>query len=196
MELVAPAPTASMIVTMPSMVTYPAETGGTIQLPADATGTVGVNIDGMDIENLSLTAGVANFGYRLDVCSSYTFTFSYSGDAKYPGTTVTKEVQVAKGNSSIIGLDVDDIIYPAKALIHVEVTSGATGEVSCRVYNGETSQTFSGTLQVYEGRSMVTIDALGLAVGTYNVEATYLGDENYNPSSPTTTQFSVNSYNP
>lgn len=136
----------------------------------------------------------------------HTYRVSFPGDENFSPTEVTGSWEVIKFNSSILSINVDDTTYPNKAVIEAFVTSGTTGQVSCRVYNGETSQTLSGTLEsdpyiIAVGPEnipamRVRIDAWGLAVGTYNVEATYLGDENFNPSAPATTQFSVFPQNP
>ena len=89
------------IVTMPSVVTYPDRVAGTIQLPSDTTGTVGVEIEGIGkIEDLSLTAGVANFYYLIEP-ANYSFIFTYSGDAKYPSTTVKKPIEVVRGTPDL-----------------------------------------------------------------------------------------------
>ena len=86
---------------MPSVVTYPDRVAGTIQLPSDTTGTVGVEIEGIGkIEDLSLTAGVANFYYLIEP-ANYSFIFTYSGDAKYPSTTVKKPIEVVRGTPDL-----------------------------------------------------------------------------------------------
>ena len=105
----------------------------------------------------------------------------YLGDNKYLSSENTTKFTVSKVGS-FVNVAVSDIKVGDDAVINIAVPDDATGNVTVNI-NGK-------SYNVTTKYGMASIKVAGLANGTYDVKAVYLGDNKY-LSSENTTKFTV-----
>ena len=105
----------------------------------------------------------------------------YLGDNKYLSSENTTKFTVSKVGS-FVNVAVSDIKVGDEAVINIAVPDDATGNVTVNI-NGK-------SYNVTTKYGMASIKVAGLANGTYDVKAIYLGDNKY-LSSENTTKFTV-----
>ena len=105
----------------------------------------------------------------------------YLGDNKYLSSENTTKFTVSKVGS-FVNVAVSDIKVGDEAVINIAVPDDATGNVTVNI-NGK-------SYNVTTKYGMASIKVAGLANGTYDVKAVYLGDNKY-LSSENTTKFTV-----
>lgn len=157
-----------------------------ISLPADATGTLTVTVDGKKYTQ-TLTNGKATVNIPKLNDGSHNITVTYSGDAKYESITKSSVVNVnttvidnstdVKDNVTII-VSAGDITVGDDALIKVTSSQNSI-KITVTVNDKDYEITGSGTLTVPD-----------LAVGKYNVVAKFVGDDKFN-GAVNSTEFNV-----
>ena len=144
-----------------------------IELPDDATGSVEVVI-GNITQNVNIKDGKASVTIANLSAGQYTAAIQYSGDNKYNSAKTTASFNVNKHESKV-DISADDIEIGKTAVVTINVTPGATGNVTV-VVNGK-----SQVVELKDSKATLTIE--NLAAGDYKVEATYNGDAKYLTSS-------------
>ena len=144
-----------------------------IELPDDATGSVEVVI-GNITQNVNIKDGKASVTIANLSAGQYTAAIQYSGDNKYNGAKTDVLFNVNKHESKV-DISADDIEIGKTAVVTINVTPGATGNVTV-VVNGK-----SQVVELKDSKATLTIE--NLAAGDYKVEATYNGDAKYLASS-------------
>ena len=144
-----------------------------IELPDDATGSVEVVI-GNITQNVNIKDGKASVAIANLSAGQYTAAIQYSGDNKYNGAKTDVLFNVNKHESKV-DISADDIEIGKTAVVTINVTPGATGNVTV-VVNGK-----SQVVELKDSKATLTIE--NLAAGDYKVEATYNGDAKYLASS-------------
>ena len=145
-----------------------------VKITNGTTGNVTLNIAGMPLTK-AIVNGTVNFTVAGLIARDYHVTVTYFGDDNYlPGTNAT-DFTVYKKNSTI-SINVSNINVGQHEIINVTVTKGATGIVLIDIAGIQVYAEINATT----GVATATFDDLG--VNTYNVTATYLGDNNYNGS--------------
>ena len=163
----------------------------TLTVPADATGTVTVIIDG-EAYDFSLNEGTltkaSGSGEVYSVAVSggngiltitglprgeYVVSVRYNGDAKYLPATNTTVFKVIKSNTTIAPIDLDN------GTVIIELPENATGTVTINV-DGDTY-----TAEVVNGTAVV--DLSNLTPGKHFVEVVYSGDAEHDAQKINTT---------
>ena len=158
----------------------------TVTLPDDATGLVTITVNNTNFTGI-IYKGKAVIEVTNIIDVSYDYVVNWEGDDKYvPGRTTGVIYNDEFRKDSQVIVSVDDIYVGGSALIKVNVTEGATGEVRITV-NGKNI-----ILPLINGTAKYSIG--GFTNGTYNVTVTYLGDNIFGQSS-NSTSFKVSKYN-
>ena len=144
-----------------------------IELPDDATGSVEVVI-GNITQNVNIKDGKASVTIANLSAGQYTAAIQYSGDNKYNSAKTDVLFNVNKHESKV-DISADDIEIGKTAVVTINVTPGATGNVTV-VINGK-----SQVVELKDSKATLTVE--NLAAGDYKVEATYNGDAKYLTSS-------------
>ena len=144
----------------------------TVNLPADATGTFTVEI-GENISSSPVNGGTANVIVNDLNPGDYDVLMSYSGDEKYANVSKITTLNVPKWQSAIEA-NVSNIKVGEDAVFDIEVTEGATGNVSVIIEG----KRHNGTL--INGKAQISVP--NLSNGTYEASVNYYGDNNYLPS--------------
>ena len=148
-----------------------------IDLPADATGTLTVAVGGKTFSE-NIVDGKACVDVSGLAPGSYNATVTYSGDSKYDSITKTIEVNVAKVvtelNNNTLVIDSQNV----SSGVSINLPEDATGTLSVTV-DGKTY-----TENLVNGKATVNIPEL--ADGEYNMTVTYSGDGKYEGMTKTT----------
>ena len=158
----------------------------TVTLPDDATGLVTITVN-----NTNFTGAIYKGKVVIEVtnitAASYDYVVNWEGDDKYVAGRTTGVIynEAFRKDSQVI-VSVDDIYVGGSALIKVNVTEGATGEVRISV-NGRNI-----VVPLVNGSAKFSVG--GFANGTVDVNVTYMGDRQFAQSSNSTT-FKVSKYN-
>ena len=158
----------------------------TVTLPDDATGLVTITVN-----NTNFTGAIYKGKVVIEVtnitAASYDYVVNWEGDNKYVAGRTTGVIynEAFRKDSQVI-VSVDDIYVGGSALIKVNVTEGATGEVRISV-NGRNI-----VVPLVNGSAKFSVG--GFANGTVDVNVTYMGDRQFAQSSNSTT-FKVSKYN-
>ena len=152
----------------------------TLTLPSDATGTLTVNVSSKDY-NQEVIGGKAIVNIPDLNPGTYTAHITYSGDDKYERINFKDAILNIDKLPSSISVSAADINVGDSAVVNI-TTSISSGKVTVTVNKKD----YDVTVTNYIGQLTIP----GLAEGSYNVTAKYLGDDIYNYSS-NTTAFSV-----
>ena len=147
-----------------------------VTVPEDIKDIVTIEINGKTYYNSSATAGTVKFVVTDLAYGNKTVVATYGGDNRYRFNSTTKNFTVEKLTSSI-SVDATNRSVGEDVIVNVTVTPGATGYVVVNV--GGTNY----TINLTAGQDSVAIKGLGN--GTYDVVATYIGDDKYLTSSDT-----------
>ena len=166
----------------------------------DATGVINITVDGKNY-SAPIDKGIATFKIDNLASGSYDVSASYDGDENYlPGTNTSsfnvekpgasasvpvKANEKTKANSTII-VNANNIAMGDSEKITVRVNEDATGSVTITV----DGKTYSAPID----KGLTTFKIDNLASGSYDVLASYDGDENYLPGT-NTSSFSVGKHN-
>jgi hypothetical protein len=154
-----------------------------VTLPADANGgIVSVNIDGKDY-NATVVDGKATIAGPDNLAvGNYTFTLTYSGDAKYSENTKNFTVSILEPEIVIPADKALDTKVPSDSkspTFSINLPSDATGKLSVSV-DGKVVA----TKDLVNGKASITVP--NLASGSHNVVISYSGDDKYAPINKTT----------
>ena len=147
------------------------------------TGNVTIEINGKSYKPVSFNGGIARFVVENLAYGNKTIAVTYGGDANYTRNFTTANFTVSKRNS-YVKVNVSDINVGDVAYINVTVPSNATGHVIVNIKGTNYTVNLTG------GVGSLSVEGLGN--GTYNVIATYLGDDQYLSSINDTQTFGVN----
>ena len=157
----------------------------TINLPANATGNVTVEIDGKNytaaVKNGKATISIPGLTAGSKVAKVY-----YSGDGKYPPSENTTEFTVNKIKPDLSASSMNIKVGDDES-ITVTLPSDATGSVTI-IVDGKQY-----TAPVQNGKAIFNIP--GLTAGKYNITAVYDGDDTYMPANGTD-KFTVSKVKP
>ena len=158
----------------------------TVTLPDDATGIVTIIVNGTNFTGV-IYKGKSTIDVNNLIAPVYNYIAIWDGGDKYVNGSKTGIIynNEFREKSQVI-VSVDDILVGDAALIKINVTDGATGNVRITV-NGK-------NIIVPLLNSSVTYKLTGLLNGTYDVNVTYLGDYIYGVSENSTT-FKVSKHN-
>ena len=139
---------------------------------SDATGNITITINNTnytkEIEN-----GVATFNITGLSWNNYRFNVTYSGDRKYSSDIKDYPLNVIRISNYYAELYAADIYVGDNATIVVKIEEDATGNVTI-IINGTTH-----TFKVENGYGSVNVT--GLLSGNHIIDATYTGDNKYEP---------------
>ena len=157
-----------------------------VTLPNDATGLVTIIINGTNFTG-TVYKGKSSIEVTNIVNPKYDYVVIWEGDDKYTNGSKSGTLynDAYRDNSQVI-VSVDDIFVNGTAVVKVNVTSGATGNVRITL-NGK-------NIIVPLVNSSVTYKTSGFSNGTYDVSVIYLGDRIYGISE-NSTRFTVSKYN-
>ena len=151
-----------------------------IKLTENATGSVLITVDGVKY-NKTLVKGKASVTISNITKGTHKVDVLYSGDNYYYSSTNSTSFN-PKQSDSHISLLASDVEFGQDLVVRAVVDSDATGTVTFTV-NGITK-----VVQVHQGFAAATYSNLNAS--TYDVKATYSGNDVY-PSSSNTTKAKV-----
>ena len=154
----------------------------TVAVPKDVNssknGTVTIEIDGKVYNNVSFIDCFVKFEVPNISYGNKTVVANFSGSHKYYAKAVTANFTVNK-KESVISVDATNATVGGDVIVNVTVTPEATGYVIVNVNGTEYA------INLTAGEDRVTVKNVGY--GTFDVTATYLGDDIYALSSDTCT---------
>jgi hypothetical protein len=147
-----------------------------------ATGSVAFTTNGGPLCTGSVTTGGSSCVTGALAAGTYPVTATYSGDSNYAGTTASTSFTITQGGTAFIAAAVPSTTTYGNivALDATGLPSDATGAVT---YSAGAALLC--TAGVSDGGADCSTSVL--AAGTYDVTAAYSGDQNYVPSSASTT---------
>ena len=149
----------------------------TVEVAAGATGTVTIEIDGVQY-TAKIDNGIARFEVENLTAGEKSVSAVYEGDGAYAGNFTTAQFEVSKVDSNLIVV-IRDAYVGENVTVEVIVPEDATGQVLIDIDG------VGYYLNVTNGTGSAEIPRL--CNGTYNVTLTYTGDGKYLSSSNTTT---------
>ena len=145
-----------------------------VVLPADATGSVTVTVDGVDY-NVAIVDGKVTKSISGLGAGNHSVIVKYNGDDKYVTAEVAKSISVAKANPvlDVIIADVDyDSVFTIESTLNGVNSAKLTGDVIVTV-NGKDY-----VVSVVDGKG--TLEGIKLSAGSYDFSAKFAGNDNYN----------------
>ncbi|MBR0270466.1 MAG: Ig-like domain repeat protein [Methanobrevibacter sp.] len=143
---------------------------------ANFTEVITVEIEGINYTTF-VENGIGNLTISNLPIGNYNATVYFPGNTKYNAVSNRTSFEVTDKKSSALSIDVKDIIVGQDAVITVNVTDGATGEVTIVIRGREYTE------KLENGSATFTIS--NLTARDYEVTAIYSGDESYLPSNNT-----------
>ena len=153
----------------------------TVSVPEGATGTVTIEIDGVEYTS-ELKNGKATFNVDGLTSGEKTVVVKYAGDENYSENFTSTQFTVSKNEPTITAKG-KDIQAGKDEIITVNVPSDATGRVLVKI-NG-----VGYYADVINGKAKVIIPEL--PAGKYTAVVIYDGDDKYSQSEPMTVKFTV-----
>ncbi len=176
--------TGILLSSSPNPSVYGQDVTLTSTTPGGATGTV-TFMDGTNTIGIVSIGGVTNtFDTTVLTAGTHSLTAVYSGDGSHTASTspvVTQVVTKATPTMSVT-TSPSSSTYGQTVTITATVTPGTTGNVT---FTGGGITLGSDTVK---GSGTASITTTALPAGTDTITATYGGDNNYNPTTATTTQ--------
>jgi hypothetical protein len=139
----------------------------TVDLPADATGYVIVNVNGIDY-GINLTDGNSAV-IPIVKTDDYTATVNYLGDHKYLSNSTSDSFHAYGMNTTSLDVEVKDTAVGEDVEVKVTVPEGSSGNVTVIIDN-ETK-----TVPVTSGENIISVPGVG--EGTHNVTVIYTDNE-------------------
>ena len=139
--------------------------------PSDANGTVEITINGTKY-TVDMVNGVALLNVSFNKHGSYSVVANYAGNNKYNSNSSDSTIVVDPLTPGV-NITVSDIKVGENATVIVFVPGDATGNVTLEIISGSYRQ----TVAVSAGKAVFTIPGLGN--GTYDIMATFNGDNKY-----------------
>ena len=146
-----------------------------VNLPSDATGELILTFNGENY-TLDYSNGIASKTFNKLEKGHYTIFVNFKGDSKYFSSNVTEKI-VSSQIESNLNINVGDIYVNDELKVLVSLPSDATGNVSLKI--GDM------TLNEKINNGEATFSILNLPADNYLVEAYYVGNIKYLPSSST-----------
>ena len=162
-------------------VTYGNNVTVVISTNGKATGTVTINVNGIE-QTKTLVNGKATFIVSGLAAGTYTITATYSGDANFTGSSEDAEFTVSKISAGM-NVVAGNVTYGANGTVIVTVNPEATGKVTINVNGVDHEVDIVGGKAVYA--------AVNLPAGKYTVTVTYEGNANFTGTT-INTEFIVN----
>jgi hypothetical protein len=169
-------------------------TSYSVNLPADATGTLTVTVDGTDYTS-QLVNGKATVNIPELSDGTHNITVTYSGDSKYEAITKSSIVNVNKSgitNTTGDNGTVIDNSTTAKSDVTIIVTAddvnvGEDAVIQVTPSEDSIKLTVLVNNKQYALGDDGTVTISNLAVGKYNVIVMFAGDDKFNSASNSTT---------
>ena len=149
----------------------------TVEVPKGATGTITIEIDGVNHTSL-INDGVARFEVENLTAGEKSVFAVYEGDGAYARNFTSDKFVVSKVNSNLI-VEISDVNVGENITVTVKVPTDATGQVLIDIDGVGYYMNITGGIG--------TVEIPHLGEGNYNVNLTYLGDDKYLSSSNKTT---------
>ena len=149
----------------------------TVEVPKGATGTITIEIDGVNHTSL-INDGVARFEVENLTAGEKSVFAVYEGDGAYARNFTSDKFVVSKVNSNLI-VEISDVNVGENITVTVKVPTDATGQVLIDIDGVGYYVNITGGIG--------TVEIPHLGEGNYNVNLTYLGDDKYLSSSNKTT---------
>ena len=162
--------------------TVGANTTIVVNVPDDAVGNVSIYIDGVFVNNATISQGVAKLNVTKDIAGKYVVNATFT-DGKYANKTVTTNYHVLKIETPI-EISVNPIYVGDNAIIEVTVPAGVINNVSIEINGIKYNKSVNN-----QGKAIFEVS--DLTYGNKTVVATYGGDNKYLFNS-TTQNFTVN----
>ena len=144
-----------------------------VELPADATGYVIVNVKGVDF-GINLTAGEKSATIPIKVGGNFTADVTYLGDNKYMSNATSSKFQATGIDpSQEFAVEVNNTLSGEDVIVKVTLPENATGNVTVKIDNETKVIT-----NVTGGDNYIAIS--NVSDGSHEVEVIYSGDEDYN----------------
>ena len=156
----------------------------------NATGYVVVSVD-----NQTFNETLSEHQVKLDVSGlsygSHNVAVFYSGDDYYLPNFKLDTLQVKKHQTEITEIRTGMPFYGEDVYIEVSVPEGVEGDIIVRLNDALQTNI---TERIYDGKAVFKLP--NLAVGSYEVNATYLGNEYYDVSDVKSASFEVQKADP
>ena len=149
----------------------------TVEVPKGATGTITIEIDGVNHTSL-INDGMARFEVENLTAGEKSVFAVYEGDGAYARNFTSDKFLVSKVNSNLI-VEISDVNVGENITVTVKVPTDATGQVLIDIDGVGYYMNITGGIG--------TVEIPHLGEGNYNVNLTYLGDDKYLSSSNKTT---------
>ena len=155
-----------------------------VQMPSDVARRANVIIDGNITKAVSLKEGAGSVKFSGLSVGTHSIEVSYNGDDNYAKASANKTVKVNRGTPEIkiTGSSNNDVLT-----VNIQMPSDVSRRVSV------TLEGVTKTVSLNDG--VASVKFTGLAPGSYNVQASYAGDNNYLKTSVNKT-LKVNRYAP
>ena len=153
-----------------------------VNVPDDAVGNVSIYIDGVFVDNATISQGVAKLNVTKDIAGKYVVNATFT-DGKYANKTVTTNYHVLKVETPI-EISVNPTYVGQNAFIEVTVPAGVINNVSIEINGIKYNKSVNN-----QGKAIFEVS--DLTYGNKTVVATYGGDNKYLFNS-TTQNFTVN----
>ena len=157
-----------------------------VTVPKDVTENVTIEINGIELTNVTVD-GNATFYVPAITYGNKTVVAAYAGDDKYLFNSTTANFTVNK-RDSYVNVNVTDISVGETAIINVTVPANATGYAIVNINGTEYS------INLTDGKGSVEVK--DLEYGTYRLNVTYIGDDQYLSSENNTVEFTVSKLQP
>ena len=166
----------------------PQDPNVSINLPADATGTMTVIVDGAEFASVSLVGGSASVSLLNLTAGAHVVEVKYSGDGKYPAKSALTAVIVTQKLPSVIEIDskVTRLASDYSAGERGAVLYATLQDVNGNALANKTLQ-IAFNSKVYdvvtddEGKAGIKISVS--SAGTYSYVVSFTGDDKYDAAS-------------
>lgn len=142
----------------------------------NAVGTIQFNVNGT-IYNVELNNSMAILNLTNLNPGTYNVTVSFDGDSNYNPSTINTSFSV-RNSTTDINLSVNNTAYGKDIIIIAKLNEDVEGNISFKIND------MTQICEIIDGTAICTLN--DLEVGTYNVEASFLGDKKYIPNSNST----------
>ena len=143
-----------------------------VKINDDATGNITIRINNTNYTE-KIKNGESVFNITGLVWHTYQFNVTYDGDRKYLPDKREHTLEVSRIHNYYSNLEVHDIFVGENATIKVTFENDTTGRVKLLI-NGSTH-----FIDLINGTGSINVS--GLPVGKHIINATYLGDNKYEP---------------
>ena len=141
-----------------------------VNLANDATGNVNITIDGETYFTI-VKNGIASVNVTGLTAGNHSIIAEYEGNDKYSPKYVISVIKVSKVGNYELAIDVDNITVGEDLIIKVNVPKDATGRIIINIKDNDY------VTNINNGVATFTIP--NLKNGTYNITATYDGNDKY-----------------